>query len=194
MLEQPPRMITWLFLALIAVFLYWLAGYALETPANILPGLMSLVFLITAATCGIDWFLWKVSRRVDQYFQARAITEKVRLFEQIKGMTPEQIQFMENNSSIVSVIPGTPEPLHMLRLGTIEIPMTFVEEFMRLSTEDQLCPVGSWNEGTRHREYAQLITNRLILIGYATHASGNRSAKWTSGGKAEAMKWMGMEE
>jgi hypothetical protein len=189
--EQPPRMITWLFLAMIAVFLYWLAGYELEPPDNILTGLLAFVFLITSAVCGIDWFLWKVSRRVDQYHQSRAVTEKVKIFEQLKQMTPEQIRFLENNSSVVSIIPGTPEPLKMLRLGEVEIPSTFVEQFVRLSDETYLCPVGSWNEGTRHREYAQLLTNRLILCGLAEHAAGNRPAKWVD--KQGAMKWMGLE-
>jgi hypothetical protein len=192
MLEQPPRMITWLFLALIAVVLWWLAGYKMETPANILAGLMAFVFLITSAVCGLDWFLWKVSRRVDQYHQSRAVTEKVKIFEQLKQMTPEQIRFLENNSSIVSVIPGTPEPLRMLRLGEVEIPSTFVEQFVRLSNDVDLCPVSSWNEGTRHREYAQLLTNRLILCGFADHAAGPRPARWLD--KQGAMKWMGVSE
>jgi hypothetical protein len=191
--EQPPRMITVILYALPGVFLWWLAGFKLDSPTNVLPGLVASVLLIAAAFCAMDWFTWKASKRVDQYHQSKARTPQVLIIEQINRMTPEQIKFVENNISVISIVPGTPEPLRYLRLGRdVEIPSTFIEQFVILGSDVDLCPVGSWNEGTKYRQYAQLLTNHLILAGFARPAAGNRPAGWVD--KEAAMRWMGMGE
>ena len=89
------------------------------------------------------------------------------------------------------MLAGHPSPIYMLKIGAGVIPFEFIHQFLAMGDRDYLCPVGTWSEGAKQREWSQMLTNHLVMMGFADKANSNKPARWVD--YAGAMKWMGLE-
>lgn len=185
MLESP-RLSVSVAWGLLAVLCWWLAGYGLATPLNVLPGMGSFVFGLAAAVNGIDFLLFKWSLRVRLFYEAKATTERVRVIQLLGALNDEQLKALGAGAVEVNVLGGSPGPLFTLTVGEGKIPYSFIREFLSQGDDTYLCPVGLYSEGTKRREWAQWLTAYFIMFGFAERASGNRSARWANKGAALA--------
>jgi hypothetical protein len=191
MLENAPRMMNWIALALLAVICWWSADNLFEPPINLIPGLFAFVFALAGAVSCTDWMLYKVSQRVRSIYDSRAVTERVKLIQALSVLNDNQLKALENTSVQVSVMGGQPGPIYSLKVGSENITFDFVREFINMGDDDYLCPVSLWAEGSKKREWAQALTAYFISFGFATRHNGNKAAKWTN--KPGALAWIGMD-
>ena len=91
------------------------------------------------------------------------------------------------------MLPADPAPvLYAVRMGDESVPYDFVHTFFALADDKYLPPVRQWAEGSINRQFAVLLTNHLILMGYAEPAKGNQAATWIN--RQRAMRWLGLDD
>jgi hypothetical protein len=113
------------------------------------------------------------------------------IMESIRFMTPEQLQFAQSMQTVINWLPGQPAPvIHSISMGGTSVPFSFVKMFVALSDNQYLAPVRQWPDGSLYREYAVILTNHLIMLGYASIPRGNHSAGWID--KRGAMMCLGL--
>jgi hypothetical protein len=150
---------------------------------------LSIVALMTAA----NWTVYQATLRARAAIDARTETERVKILRAISGMTPDQTHYAESMNGYIVLLPGEPSPvLYYLGIGSERVPYEFIHQFVEYSGKEYLCPVGQFPDGSDRRKWSILLTNHLIMLGYAEKASGNRPAKWKD--YKGAMRSLGLEE
>lgn len=186
MLEGQPRMITWVIWGSLAA----ICGGLVNQFGGLALAACGVLALAAVLSC-LNWIACQSTRRVGELVLARSMSERVRIIQEVGKLTPEQVKLLEDQNPVVTVLGGEPSPVFALRVGNdVEIPFQFIHEFLDRGKEDSLCPVSSWSEGTRHRQYAEALTNYLVILGFAEPAKGNRAARWLD--QARALRWMGI--
>lgn len=193
MLERPPTLLKPVVLAIVA-------GVALVYAYRMEPGPLSdaialagVVLALAALVSGVDYIWHRGIWHYQVIQRARAETPSVLMLRAIQGMTPEQLSLANSMQMIINFLPGEPAPtLYAVQIGEVSIPFDFVKAFIALSDDAHLPPVRQWPEGSLHRQYAVYLTNHLILMGYASPASGNMSARWKN--RYGAMRSLGLIE
>jgi hypothetical protein len=190
MLYQPKPV--WpLILALMAAGLFEWARYADPFGAKTLLQVLAGVLFVASLVYGLDWLIWSAVARFKQYREALSITEKVRVIQAVAQLNEVQIRLLESGTGVIEVMAGAPNPSYVLRVGGATVPFDFIEQFLDLDDAAYLCPVSTWTEGSKRREWAQLFTNHLVLMGYAELHNGNKAARWVD--RAGALKWIGLD-
>lgn len=192
MLDQP-RMYRWVLMAILAAVCAEIARRQDPYGFRGLFLICAFIFGFAAALLATDWLLHKLADQARIAMELRARTERVLLIEQIARLNDNQLDYMRWITPQALAIPGHPGPTLMyLRVGGADIPYDFIEKFFDLSDDTYLTPVSTWSDGTKQREWAQLLTNHLILTGMASKSAGNRSAKWID--KSAAYSHVGMQQ
>lgn len=150
-------------------------------------------FMGMAGFYAFDWLAYKAISRLRDLTYAWINGEyelsesRRRILAEIKTMTPEQLGAMGRYKATLGVIPGDNHgPAHIVHFPSInddvsgDVPWGFIAEFIEQGKYPYLTPVGTWNEGTDYRVYAQITTAYFVLSGYADESSGPKPAKWKS--------------
>lgn len=190
MLDRP-RLWTSIVLAVIAAGLFEWARYVDPFGVKTLLQVLSGIGIIAALVYWLDWLVWSAVARYKQYREALSITEKVRVIQAVAQLNEVQIRLLESGTGVVEVMAGAPNPSYVLRVGSATVPFEFIEQFLDLDDAAYLCPVSTWTEGSKRREWAQLITNHLVLMGFAEIHNGNKAARWVD--RPGALKWIGLD-
>lgn len=187
-----PKLSEAVFYAILAVISFMAAKYGDRWPEWLRASLVlaGLVFLVTAAMAAISWLSYVAVVRYERYREATAITERTILLEKVSMLTADQTAMIEAGRPVIEILGGSPGPVYSLRTGTLDIPMSFVKEFMTQSNDLTLCPIRTWGEGTERRDYAATLTDYLVGFGFAKPASGNKPATWIDRNGAQA--WLGL--
>lgn len=187
-----PRMYRWILMAILAAVCGEIARRQDPYSFRGLFLMFAFVFGFAAALMATDWILYKIAEQARLVLDMRSRTERVLLVEQIARLNDTQLDYMRWITPQALAIPGHPGPTLMyLRVGGADIPYDFIEQFFDLSDDTYLTPINTWSDGTKQREWAQLLTNHLVLTGLASKAAGNRSAKWID--KSEAFAHVGLQ-
>lgn len=189
--DRSPKMITWLSLAGAGAGLAWWGG-RVGADLHGLAEIGAALLLFAALLALVNWLSYQVGQRIKEQIEARSYTERVRVLQEVGRLSVEQVRLLELNTPVISVLAGEPEPCYYLRVGGGEVPFQFISRFLELSDRQYLCPVSTWAEGTKNREWAVLLTSHLVLMGFAAPGRGNRPATWND--QARALRWMGITE
>lgn len=189
MLERPVHR-TWILLSIGACMLTILAIRIEAMDIRMFIWSVAGLFYVIAALDLANWIAYQYSARLRNIREAMAITEHVRILQAVANLNDYQARLLESGSPVVKVLAGYPDPIFVLQVGGGEIPFEFIREFLRLSDDVYLCPVRTWAEGTKQREWAQLLTNHLVIMGFAVEARGNQPAHWID--RTGAVRWMGL--
>lgn len=178
-------------LAVLAGCLVELSRQTDPTGLKTLYQVIAAILFVAALVYGLDWFAWSMLARYKQYREALSITEKVKVIQAISVLNDAQIRLLENGTGVVEVMAGAPDPSYVLRVGGGAIPFDFIEQFLSLDDGDYLCPVSTWTEGSKRREWANLLTNHFVMMGFAHLHNGNKAARWVD--RPGALKWIGLD-
>ena len=152
-----------------------------------------LLFLIVALVSLWDVVAFRANEHLLERNRANAITERVALVQALGKMNVDQLKALDHYIPMVDVISGDAGPIYVLRLPmNEECPMMFVKEFIRSGDDEYLQSIRSYREGTREREYAQMLTSWMTFQGWVSGAAGNRPARWVD--KERALRALGMIE
>jgi hypothetical protein len=191
MLNKPLTLINALVLGISAVISWGCGPYVW---AWLRPVWWLMVTLLTIAAM-FAWADWGAGRAVDHYRSLReawTITPQLKMMDKYQNLRPEIVELMMRETPSISVLSGEPVPAFYLRLGGDEVPFDFIHQFVSYGDDTYLCPVRYWAEGTRQREWATMLTNHFVMIGYADVAAGNHPARWVE--KTRALRWIGLED
>lgn len=136
---------------------------------------------------------WTTERAVIHYRSLReawTITPQLRVLDKYTNMRPELVELLMRETPVVEVLAGEPVPAFSLKLGGDSVPYDFIHLYISNGDDSYLPPVRLWAEGSRQREWAQLLTHHFCLMGFAEEAKGSRSARWIE--KERALRWIGL--
>jgi hypothetical protein len=190
MLDRP-RLSTAVILAMLAGCMTEASRYSDAAGLKTLIQFFALVLFLASAVKGLDWLWWLIVARFKQVREAMALTEKVKVIQAISLLNDAQIRLLESGTGVIEVMAGAPNPSYVLRVGGATVPFDFIEQFLNLDDGAYLCPVSTWTEGSKRREWAQLLTNHLVLMGYAELHNGNKAARWVN--RQAALAWIGLD-
>jgi hypothetical protein len=178
----------WTPLGLVAVdsVLYVLEGTTKSR--DIQMGLQAIMLAVAIAVlyCIIDLisWVWFDRRRLmvdGNISQNLALSEsETRRAEMLMQMTDAQIEAYGRQRVEIEVIASNVAPIYTLVLPFCRVPYDFLDLFFNSGTDTHLCPVRRFGEGTKHREYAQALTDYFVGEQYATLGDGNQPAAWRS--------------
>lgn len=185
------------------LLLYLLGGIACGGVSAALKnnGIWSDVFLFAACAFGVisvfAFAYWLKEQWLDtlqQYRQVMCITPEQKLIDTAARLTDGQIALLNQQTPILRVLAGNEGPMMMLQVGEMEVPFTFVREFMGYNRRDDngldwLKPIRD-HEGKTNQDYAKAFTDWLVSLGFALKYAGNNSARWVD--RQMAMKWLGL--
>lgn len=138
-----------------------------------------VVFLVWAIFTTIDVMVYRANNRIRERMYARSRTERVLMLEAIRQLDRHQLEVLSQYVPIIELVGGSDTgPLKYLRTFDGTVPVSFVEDFLKLGNEVYLCPVGRWGEGSREREWAESFTRYAVAQGWASRAAGPYPAKW----------------
>jgi len=146
--------------------------------------LLLVLFAIITATAG-SFCLWDwIADRQDEHRLSRAMAEaetpESRLADAISQLNTEQTMILSRQIvDGVAIINPDARPVFALRAPGADVPLEFAAEFLSLSNDGYLPAVRSWSEGSHEREWAQSLTDLLVVHHWAVPAIGNRSAALT---------------
>jgi len=149
-----------------------------------------IVMAVGATVTAVNWMAHNYAARLLEVNRATAMTERTMLLDKLQRLSAEQIGVLNSYVPVIEILGGAPGPIYVLRTGDDKIPMTFIEGFINRGDGGYLCPVGTWSEGSREREWATSFTRWVILLGFAEEASGNRPARWVN--VKTALQWIGL--
>jgi hypothetical protein len=178
MLDQGPRLWVGVVLGLMAVGIY-VAGSQVDALWQRMLALGCLV--VVGGGAGFSLLDWAAVRWISHWRmvrEAESMTPELRNLQVIERMRPEAIQLVLAMMPVVNVLPGANGPSFSLVVGGGSIPYEFIDKFLRMGDGDWLCPIRQFGEGSREREWAQLLTNWMVLMGYAEGPRGMRPARW----------------
>lgn len=186
MINQP-KVFTWVFLGILAA----ICGSLVQLLGGV-AWLAAGVFAAGAVLTCINWIAQQLARRVEEYQLAVSMSERVRILQEVGKLTVDQVRLLEEQSPVVTILGGSPAPIYALKVGEVEIPFQFINEFLDRGRGDSLCPISTWGEGTKYREYARKLSDYLTILGFCEPARGNQAARWID--QARALQWMGITE
>jgi hypothetical protein len=193
-----PKLRESLLLALVTALAIALAWGPGVWPEKMSSGQAFVRFLLVIVAGAFALFtLWSIanlvwyqaSARLYETQRALAYTERVRILDLARDLTPEQVELVKASGITFEWLLGSDGSMIPHRLTTPggSVPVDFFQTFMRLSGEDFTVPIRTWSEGSQDREYARWMTNGLISMGWAEPAAGNQSARWTRRGLADQL-------
>jgi len=165
-------------MAAIAVYVAGMQVSAEDEGLGILALGMLAILGAGAIFAWLDWLAyrmmayWRSQREID------TITAELRNLQVIEHMRPEAIQMVLAMWPMVSIFPGSNGPEFSLEIGGAKIPYVWIDQFLRMGDGEYLCPVRMWSDGSREREWANLLTNWMVMMGFAAEARGMRPARW----------------
>lgn len=193
MLERTPSLMLTVILAILGAIGFALSYGMDVTIRSSIIGMIGVILLVAALVTGIDWIWYRAIRHYRQIKDAQMTTPQVKIMQSIQAMTAEQLGFANSLATIIRMMPGEPAPmLYAIQIGDESIPFDFCKTFVELSDNEHLPPVRQWPSGSLNRHYAEMLTNHLVLMGYAQTARGNQSATWIH--KLNAMRSLGLVE
>jgi hypothetical protein len=112
------------------------------------------------------------------------LNARANLCDRIQGMTPDMVKIALDNIQLFRVsyrlMDNTP------LVYPTDAPYAFYYQFLELSNERELCPVGNWSENSKERRWARQLTDLHITRGEATEA--REAGQWTGG--PVAARWV----
>ena len=187
-----PRLATPIICALIstlALSLAWKESGWPDWVRIVLVGIGGFMLLLAAVTL-INWIVSNFNERLLEYHTAMAHTERTAMLDTISHMSAEQVSILNQYVPVVEILAGLPGPVYRLVTPTCTVPQTFIDEFLIRSTDEYLAPIRSWSDGTKEREWAEMITQLWIVMGFARQAAGPHPAAWVQ--KRDALRSIGI--
>jgi hypothetical protein len=151
---------------------------------------VGVFLLIVAGAILIVCLLYERASILRLTRQAQAITTeqltldaRARLCDRLQGLSQDQVRIALDNIQLFRVsyrlLDDTP------LVYPTDAPYAFYYQFLELSNERELCPVGNWSENSKERRWARQLTDLHIARGEATEAreagqytGGSHSARW----------------
>jgi hypothetical protein len=158
---------------------------------------MGVVFSATAIVTGIDFLVYRIGARLEEFSLAR-YAGAVRFASALKGLTMSQTDMVQRQMATnIAGIPGDAGPVWVIRGQAGDVPLAYAVDFFEWSkqTAPYLWPVrrGSevgggdgWSNGV---QYAQELTRSVISNGWAKQASGPYAAILTEPLETVASKY-----
>ena len=180
MIDHQVRSVTF---SAVAVICFVIVKYTnITEPWKIGVGLLGAIFALMAASSYLVW-------AGDSYNSFLMRYQAAKLYTPFKDMLRDMMQMDEFSRGMLSLYigtsgisyegrPGNTGPSYELLLGDERIPRSFVRLMLKGGKDGHLYPVRRFGDGTKEREWAELLTGNLVTMGYAERGSGPRAANW----------------
>lgn len=141
----------------------------------------------------VDWVVFEATLRMQKLRYAQ-VASAVTLANAVKGLTPFQTEFLQNQVQLeILAVPGDEELFWRVHFPGGDVEIEFIEAFLRASLEEcpepYLWPIREhssarytfWREYSNIEEKLRIVTDGLIYWGKAEKASGRYAAKLKPG-------------
>ena len=186
---ERPTIWDFVWIGLLAAFLWGIHSVTPETPGDFLPGLQLFFRVMTglgAVVLGVAdlivALMLAVRKASDMYYEVRranAITKESELARSLRDLTAESQRFLLDRFQLHIERHLGKDGRVVDKLGPTGVPMDWVVGiFIPHSDSVKLAAVGKWSEGTLNREYAVKTTNYFIDLGIAIRDYKSQQAQW----------------
>ncbi len=185
LIYNPPRLRTPVMHGIAAVLLFGLMLWRMDAePDDVViigtAAALGFVFAVAATATGAIWFGYERNQLEQTRRQTEAISPLYLALQAAARLTPEQAAIVNHAEfkAAIGMATGNDDPLYFLITRTGNVPLAFVDDFLRSSSMTDLRAVRTYSEGTPARSYAQAMTDWCVAMGLATPANGPRPAQW----------------